>query len=95
MTIKSDTPNQIPEDQEQRRALAVAMAAKKVLRYFHANEVEVQQYRLQEQDDTITVTALDGRGQILRLQGQTLSANLSPEDFDRFRVIKDELPQMN
>lgn len=94
MTLLDGARSSDDNTPERQQALAVAMVAKKVLRSFHTHRVEVQQYRLQEQEERFTIIALDGRGEILTLEGQHLEADLTAEDFEQFQRIKDELPRL-
>lgn len=53
--------------------------------------LEGQRYRIWQQGQTLTITAKDGRGEILRVQNQEIQGNISSEDIKAFQIIAQDL----
>ncbi|WP_017716069.1 PIN domain-containing protein [Kamptonema formosum] len=55
--------------------------------------LEDERYRLWQQEQTLTIAAKDGRGEILRQQDEKIEGNLSAEDVRAFQLLEQELAQ--
>lgn len=78
----------------------VALNALKVLENFGETSksgikaFEGKDYRVEQKDDNVTITAKDGRGAILQSQAGEIKANLSPKDVSQFNAIGREVDKV-
>ncbi|MEG3926644.1 PIN domain-containing protein [Microcoleus sp. T3_D1] len=49
--------------------------------------LEGERYRIWQQEKTLTITAKDGRGEILRFQNQEIEGNISSEDVKALKIF--------
>jgi predicted nucleic acid-binding protein len=53
--------------------------------------LEGERYRIWQQEETLTITAKDGRGEILRFQNQEIEGNISSEDVKALKIFAQSL----
>jgi len=53
--------------------------------------LEGERYRIWQQEKTLTITAKDGRGEILRFQNQEIEGNISSEDVKALKIFAQSL----
>jgi hypothetical protein len=79
---------------------SVALNALKILENFGENSksgikvFEGKDYRVEQKDYNVTITAKDGRGAILQSQAGEIKANLSPKDVSQFNAIGREVDKV-
>jgi hypothetical protein len=79
--------------------LAVINVAARLLDRFGSQSLEGKQvfegntFRLERQNNNVTVTAKDGRGTIASLKDGQLNGDLTPKDVEKFQSVDRQLNQ--
>ena len=79
--------------------LATVILAKRLLESINKDTYETEEYYFSRHGETVTITALDGRGEIARFQDGVFTGNLSATDIYQVREleknisIEEEQPQ--
>jgi hypothetical protein len=79
--------------------LAVVNVASRLIERFGSKTTNGQQvfegnsFRLERQDNNLTVTTKDGRGKILSLQDGELTGSLTQKDLAQFQAVARQLNQ--
>lgn len=83
---------QLPDYELESNSLITVLSAKRILDKLQTNQYENNNYSFQREDNNITVSAKDGRGEIAQLEaGRITGKNLSHNDVTSLVRLADEL----
>jgi hypothetical protein len=76
--------SEIAEARHAQRSAAFASAARMVTQFNQTNDFHGKHFRIQTEQDSLTITAKDGRGVIYQEQDNQIQSRLEQQDFRRF-----------
>lgn len=82
--MESVKGSEIAEARHAQRSAAFASAARMVTEFNQTNDFNGKHFRIQIEQDSLTITAKDGRGVIYQEQGDQIQSRLEQQDFRRF-----------
>lgn len=81
------------------KSTAFGSAARMVAEFNETNDYSGKHYRIQISEDSLTITAKDGRGTIYQEQGNQVQSKLEQQDFGRFaqaiKTIEQQQPNLS
>lgn len=97
--IGSVRGSQIAEARHAQKSAAFGSAARMVAEFNETDDYNGKHYRIQINQDSLTITAKDGRGAIYQQQGDQVQSRLEQQDFGRFaqaiRTIEQQQPNLS
>ena len=87
------------ETRHAEKSAAFGSAARMVAEFNETNDYSGKHYRIQISQDSLTITAKDGRGVIYQQQGDQMRSTLEQQDFGRFaqaiKTIEQQQPNLS
>ncbi|KAM3092514.1 hypothetical protein ACKFKG_22115 [Phormidesmis sp. 146-35] len=97
--IESVRGSQIAEARHAEKSAAFGSAARMVAEFNETNDYNGKHYRIQINQDSLTITTKDGRGTIYQQQGDQVKSRLEQQDFGRFaqaiKTIEQQQPNLS
>lgn len=97
--IESVRGSQIAEARHAEKSAAFGSAARMVAEFNETNDYSGKHYRIQISQDSLTITAKDGRGTVYQQQDEQVQSRLEQQDFGRFaqaiKTIEQQQPNLS